>query len=49
MLTFARQGGEFSVRVSYMELYNEELVDLLGAESVDNPRLKIYEDRKVNP
>ena len=43
------QGCEFSVRVSYLEIYNEELIDLLGAESVDNPRLKIYEDttRKV--
>ena len=37
------------MRASYLEIYNEELIDLLGAESVDNPRLKIYEDsmRKV--
>jgi len=37
------------VRVSFLEIYNEELTDLLGAESVENPRLKIYEDilRKV--
>ena len=37
------------MRVSFLEIYNEELTDLLGAEAVDNPRLKIYEDttRKV--
>jgi len=37
------------VRVSFLEIYNEELIDLLGADSVENPRLKIYEDnlRKV--
>ena len=41
--------GEFTVRVSFLEIYNEELTDLLGAESGENPRLKIYEDnlRKV--
>ena len=35
--------------MSFLEIYNEELIDLLGAESVDNPRLRIYEDasRKV--
>ena len=38
------QDWEFSVRVSFLEIYNEELIDLLGAESVENPRLKIYED-----
>ncbi|KAL8616571.1 Kinesin-related protein 11 [Nucella lapillus] len=37
------QEVEFSVRVSYLELYNEELFDLLG--STDDPlRLRIYED-----
>lgn len=42
------QQCEFSVRVSFLELYNEELFDLLGS-SVDPLRLKIYEDssRKV--
>ena len=30
--------------MSFLEIYNEELIDLLGAESVENPRLKIYED-----
>jgi kinesin family member 11 len=34
---------EYSVRVSYMELYNEELKDLLSAED-DMRKLKIYED-----
>ncbi len=38
------QDCDFSVRVSFLEIYNEELIDLLGAESVENPRLKIYED-----
>ena len=37
------QGVEFSVRVSFLEMYNEELFDLLG--STDDPlRLRIYED-----
>ena len=36
------------MRVSYMEIYNEEIIDLLGAETADNPRLRIYEDRKVH-
>ncbi|XP_062590194.1 kinesin-like protein KIF11-A [Saccostrea cucullata] len=37
------QDVEFSVRVSFLELYNEELFDLLGS-SEDALRLKIYED-----
>ena len=38
------------MRVSFLEIYNEELIDLLGADAVENPRLKIYEDatRKVS-
>jgi kinesin family protein 11 len=40
----SKQGCEFSVRVSFLEIYNEELIDLLGAESVDSPKLKVYED-----
>ena len=42
------QEVEFSVRVSFLELYNEELFDLLGS-SEDPLKLKIYEDntRKV--
>ena len=31
-----------------MEIYNEEIVDLLGAENIENPRLRIYEDKKVS-
>ena len=31
--------------MSFLEIYNEELIDLLGAESVENPRLRIYEDQ----
>ena len=41
---------EYSVRVSFLELYNEELFDLLSP--VDNTsRLRIFEDstRKVGP
>ena len=34
---------EFSVRVSFLELYNEELFDLLGSTE-EALRLKIYED-----
>ena len=43
------QEVEFSVRVSFLELYNEELFDLLGS-SEDPLKLRIYEDsaRKVN-
>ena len=39
---------EYSVRVSFLELYNEELFDLLGAAD-DNSKLRIFEDsaRKV--
>lgn len=33
---------EFSVRVSFLELYNEELFDLLS--STDLSRLRLYED-----
>ena len=44
-----KQEVEFSVRVSFLELYNEELFDLLGS-SEDPLKLRIYEDsaRKVN-
>ena len=39
---------EFSVRVSFLELYNEELFDLLSTTE-DNSKLRIFEDstRKV--
>ncbi|XP_033098854.1 kinesin-like protein KIF11 [Anneissia japonica] len=37
------QEVEFSIRVSYLELYNEELFDLL-APTDDTPRLRIFED-----
>lgn len=40
---------EFSVRVSFLELYNEELFDLLASVD-DNSKLRIFEDasRKVS-
>ena len=41
---------EYSVRVSFLELYNEELFDLLST-GMDNSKIRIYEDssRKVTP
>ncbi len=36
-------GGEYSVRVSYLEIYNEELYDLLSGND-DQQKLKLYED-----
>ncbi|KAJ3296228.1 kinesin motor protein cin8 [Borealophlyctis nickersoniae] len=38
-----RETAEYSVRVSYIELYNEELKDLLSSED-DFRKLRIYED-----
>ena len=38
---------EYTVRVSYVELYNEELTDLLAPNTPyvpDKKRLRIYED-----
>ncbi|RNA39812.1 kinesin KIF11 [Brachionus plicatilis] len=36
---------EYSVKISYMELYNEELTDLLGDSSLEKEeKLKIYDD-----
>ena len=42
--------AEFSARVSFLEIYNEELFDLLGTSSLDTQRLRIFEDsaKKVN-
>lgn len=37
------QSFEFTVRVSYLEIYNEDLIDLLGGQTSGPPRLKIYE------
>ncbi|CAJ0608784.1 unnamed protein product, partial [Cylicocyclus nassatus] len=36
--------GEYSVQISYLELYNEELYDLLAPTSDDRERLRIYDD-----
>jgi len=36
---------EFLLRVSYIEIYNESIRDLLSPEAID---LRIHEDRKVN-
>jgi kinesin family member 11 len=35
-------GSEYSVKVSFIELYNEELRDLLGLE--DEKKVKLFED-----
>jgi kinesin family member 11 len=36
------EGSEYSVKVSFIELYNEELRDLLGIE--DDKKVKLFED-----
>ena len=43
------QASDFSVRVSMLELYNEELFDLLSANDSSNVKLRLFEDstRKV--
>ena len=38
-----QQDAEFTVRVSFLELYNEEIFDLLSATD-DTTRLKLFED-----
>ncbi|ETB60416.1 hypothetical protein YYC_02701 [Plasmodium yoelii 17X] len=35
---------DFSIKVSYLEIYNEELCDLLSPASETNHKLRIYED-----
>ena len=44
-----QQVSEFSIRVSFLELYNEELFDLLSPGEETGNRLRIFEDsaRKV--
>jgi kinesin family protein 11 len=39
-----KESEEYSVRVSYVELYNEELYDLLGASDIQQNRLRIFDD-----
>jgi kinesin family member 11 len=39
-----RGAADYSVRVSYVELYNEELRDLLSPESENPEQLKIFDD-----
>ena len=43
---FIRENSEreFLLRVSYLEIYNESIRDLLSPEVID---LRIHEDRKV--
>jgi len=38
------EGSEYSVKVSFIELYNEELRDLLSAD--DDKKVKLYEENK---
>lgn len=42
--TLDNQGADYSVKVSLIELYNEELRDLLGSSN-DNRALRIFEDQ----
>jgi kinesin family protein 11 len=39
-----RDVAEYSVRVSYLELYNEELKDLLAVSGFEGRKLKLFED-----
>uniref|UniRef100_A0A914VQU9 Kinesin-like protein n=1 Tax=Plectus sambesii TaxID=2011161 RepID=A0A914VQU9_9BILA len=39
-----QEADEYTVRISYVELYNEELMDLIGAADLEQTRLRIYED-----
>jgi hypothetical protein len=41
---------DFTVKITYLELYNEELTDLLADITNEQPeKIKIYEDKdKVN-
>ena len=43
------QASDYSVRVSMLELYNEELFDLLSPDNSSNTKLRLFEDsaRKV--
>ena len=45
--TLTNGGAEFTVRVSFLELYNEELQDLLvGGGGIDGKKLKLMEVEK---
>lgn len=43
LLNIMEECAEFSVRVSFLEIYNEELFDLLGT-SLDSQKLRLFED-----
>ncbi|GMT14539.1 hypothetical protein PFISCL1PPCAC_5836 [Pristionchus fissidentatus] len=42
----ARDGIEYIVRLSYVEIYNEEMIDLLGSTAVDEKQqhIRLFED-----
>ncbi|RHZ75299.1 hypothetical protein Glove_216g206 [Diversispora epigaea] len=42
--TLEEESADFSVKVSYIELYNEELKDLLSSDDTDPRKLKILDD-----
>ncbi|KAJ1949417.1 hypothetical protein IWQ62_006738, partial [Dispira parvispora] len=42
--TLENNQAEFSVRLSYLELYNEELRDLFSAAEDDHRKLRIFDD-----
>ncbi|XP_014680176.1 PREDICTED: kinesin-like protein KIF11, partial [Priapulus caudatus] len=41
--TLTNQPAEFAVKVSYLELYNEELIDLLSSSGSDK-RMRLFDD-----
>ena len=51
VLLHVQDVSEFSIRVSFLELYNEELFDLLSPTEDPAAKLRIFEDsaRKVRP
>lgn len=45
-LVFSRKYVDYTVKIIYLELYNEELTDLLADTTNDQPeKIKIYEDK----
>lgn len=40
----AENGTEFSIKVSLLEIYNEELFDLLSPSEDVNERLQLFDD-----
>ena len=43
-LLYFQDCAEFSARVSFLEIYNEELFDLLASGSLESQKLRLFED-----